>query len=379
MSQLKDKCVELINRYDEFISKGGPKNVTGKEKLEYINEQYNAINLICKLICISSTGQDPDQQTVSQDKFEKTKNLANNLFRDKKKPINTVTAQEKFVPAAEVKTNSIDVKAEAVNDKTIIAEEPNKEPEKKTDKKSTAAKKTTKSSTAKKAEKSETAADDKKSTKKTTAKKSTTTKKKSTTAKTDKPATAKKSAKKSTPKKTAPKAEPKPPVEDEIEEMDADEFLGGLVGALEGAVLDDKYKDENYKKLTPEERAEKAAKAQKDVDSIEDKTAKDIIVEELNNWGLNPNSLGYKALAAMGDIKIVESDTYKDVVNKIASRLGKTSNSILAALSYIPKAAEFTNSKYIPLFARLASTDRLDEITKESIVSNFKDYCVDED
>ena len=348
MSQLRDKCNELIERYEQFIAKGGPKKVTSQEKIDYINNQYNAINLINKLICISSTGQDPDQATVAQDSYTKAKNMAENLFRDK--PVKKTVTESK-----------------PVNKKPAVKEAPVNEEKKTETKKSTTKKKTTdkqpvdKTTTPAKKKSTST----KKTTKTTEKATTTTTKSKKTTPAKKKSASTKKTQKEQ-PKKTVNNAG------EEIFEMSADEFFGG--GTIVAAAMAD------HEKLSQDEIDARAAKAKAEFDALDDNiTAKDVIIEELGLWGISPESLGYKALVAMSEVDLKMEATYKEVVNAVAKKLNKPTSSVGSALSYVAKAADFKNSKYIPKFRKLVKLGRINEINRELIVAEFKEYCVEEE
>ena len=337
MSQLRDKCNELIERYEQFIAKGGPKKVTSQEKIDYINNQYNAINLINKLICISSTGQDPDQATVAQDSYTKAKNMAENLFRDKpvKKPAvkETPVNEEKKTETKKSTTKKKTTDKQPVDKTTTPAK-----------KKSTSTKKTTKTT-----EKATT----------------TTTKSKKTTPAKKKSASTKKTQKEQ-PKKTVNNAG------EEIFEMSADEFFGG--GTIVAAAMAD------HEKLSQDEIDARAAKAKAEFDALDDNiTAKDVIIEELGLWGISPESLGYKALVAMSEVDLKMEATYKEVVNAVAKKLNKPTSSVGSALSYVAKAADFKNSKYIPKFRKLVKLGRINEINRELIVAEFKEYCVEDE
>lgn len=348
MSQLRDKCNELIERYEQFIAKGGPKKVTSQEKIDYINNQYNAINLINKLICISSTGQDPDQATVAQDSYTKAKNMAENLFRDK--PVKKTVTESK-----------------PINEKPVVKETPVDEEKKTETKKSTTKKKTTdkqpvdKTTTPAKKKSTST----KKTTKTTEKATTTTTKSKKTTPTKKKSASAKKTQKEQ-PKKTVNNAG------EEIYEMSADEFFGG--GTIVAAAMAD------HEKLSQDEIDARAAKAKAEFDALDDNiTAKDVIIEELGLWGISPESLGYKALVAMSEVDLKIEATYKEVVNAVAKKLNKPTSSVGSALSYVAKAADFKNSKYIPKFRKLVKLGRINEINRELIVAEFKEYCVEDE
>jgi hypothetical protein len=348
MSQLRDKCNELIERYEQFIAKGGPKKVTSQEKIDYINNQYNAINLINKLICISSTGQDPDQATVAQDSYTKAKNMAENLFRDK--PVKKTVTESK-----------------PINKKPAIKETPVNEENKTETKKSTTKKKTTdkqpvdKTTTPAKKKSTST----KKTTKTTEKATTTTTKSKKTTSAKKKSASTKKTQKEQ-PKKTVNNAG------EEIFEMSADEFFGG--GTIVAAAMAD------HEKLSQDEIDARAAKAKAEFDALDDNiTAKDVIIEELGLWGISPESLGYKALVAMSEVDLKIEATYKEVVNAVAKKLNKPTSSVGSALSYVAKAADFKNSKYIPKFRKLVKLGRINEINRELIVAEFKEYCVEDE
>ena len=348
MSQLRDKCNELIERYEQFIAKGGPKKVTSQEKIDYINNQYNAINLINKLICISSTGQDPDQATVAQDSYTKAKNMAENLFRDK--PVKKTVTESK-----------------PVNKKPAVKEAPVNEEKKTETKKSTTKKKTTdkqpvdKTTTPAKKKSTST----KKTTKTTEKATTTTTKSKKTTPAKKKSASTKKTQKEQ-PKKTVNNAG------EEIFEMSADEFFGG--GTIVAAAMAD------HEKLSQDEIDARAAKAKAEFDALDDNiTAKDVIIEELGLWGISPESLGYKALVAMSEVDLKMEATYKEVVNAVAKKLNKPTSSVGSALSYVAKAADFKNSKYIPKFRKLVKLGRINEINRELIVAEFKEYCVEDE
>lgn len=348
MSQLRDKCNELIERYEQFIAKGGPKKVTSQEKIDYINNQYNAINLINKLICISSTGQDPDQATVAQDSYTKAKNMAENLFRDK--PVKKTVTESK-----------------PINEKPVVKETPVDEEKKTETKKSTTKKKTTdkqpvdKTTTPAKKKSTST-----KKTTKTTEKATTTTTKSKKTTPTKKKSASTKKTQKEQPKKTVNNAG------EEIYEMSADEFFGG--GTIVAAAMAD------HEKFSQDEIDARAAKAKAEFDALDDNiTAKDVIIEELGLWGISPESLGYKALVAMSEVDLKIEATYKEVVNAVAKKLNKPTSSVGSALSYVAKAADFKNSKYIPKFRKLVKLGRINEINRELIVAEFKEYCVEDE
>jgi hypothetical protein len=365
MSQLRDKCNELIERYEQFIAKGGPKKVTSQEKIDYINNQYNAINLINKLICISSTGQDPDQATVAQDSYTKAKNMAENLFRDK--PVKKTVTESK-----------------PINKKPAIKETPVNEENKTETKKSTTKKKTTdkqpvdKTTTPAKKKTTDKQPVDKTTTpakkKSTSTKKTTKTTEKATTTTTKSKKTTSAKKKSASTKKTQ-KEQPKKTVNnagEEIFEMSADEFFGG--GTIVAAAMAD------HEKLSQDEIDARAAKAKAEFDALDDNiTAKDVIIEELGLWGISPESLGYKALVAMSEVDLKIEATYKEVVNAVAKKLNKPTSSVGSALSYVAKAADFKNSKYIPKFRKLVKLGRINEINRELIVAEFKEYCVEDE
>ena len=219
MTQLKNKCDELIKRYEEFISKD-TSNLSVKEKIDYINSQYNAISMISKIIAISSTGDNPDDIIVTAKKEESK---------------NTEAAVEEA------------------------------------------------------------------------------------------------SADKKTPEK---------------------------------------------KKKPPKEIEEKVKEAEEALNEIDGKSAKDIIAEELDLWRIGKTTIGYRALMAMPDIDLTPEMEYGDVLKALALNIKKSASSINTALIYMANNAVFSKSKYIPKFKKLDNLNRRNEITKEDIVKEFKDYCI---
>ena len=220
MSQLKNKCDELVKRYEEFISKDNS-NLSVKEKIDYINSQYNAISMISKIISISSTGDNPDDIITS-------------------------------------------AKKEETNNTTEAA----------------------------------------------------------------------------------------------VEEASADKKLP------------------EKKKKPPKELEEKVIEAEKALNEIEGKSAKDIIAEELDLWRIGKTTIGYRALLAMPDIDITPEMEYGDILKALAVSIKKNASSINTALVYMANNAVFSKSKYIPKFRKLDDLNRRNEITKEDIVNEFKDYCI---
>lgn len=219
MTQLKNKCDELIKRYEEFISKDNS-NLSVKEKIDYINSQFNAISMISKIISISSTGDNPDDIIVTAKKEESK---------------NTEAAVD-----------------EASADKKM--------PEK--------------------------------------------------------------------------------------------------------------------KKKPPKEIEEKVKEAEEALNEIDGKSAKDIIAEELDLWRIGKTTIGYRALISMPDIDLTPEMEYGDVLKALAINIKKSASSINTALIYMANNAVFSKSKYIPKFKKLDNLNRRNEITKEDIVKEFKDYCI---
>jgi hypothetical protein len=78
----------------------------------------------------------------------------------------------------------------------------------------------------------------------------------------------------------------------------------------------------------------------------------------------------------MPDIDLTPEMEYGDVLKALAINIKKSASSINTALIYMANNAVFSKSKYIPKFKKLDNLNRRNEITKEDIVKEFKDYCI---
>lgn len=100
-------------------------------------------------------------------------------------------------------------------------------------------------------------------------------------------------------------------------------------------------------------------------------TVKDIIKEELENWGISENTYGHRALMILADMEYDANKKPNDIILEIATKLGKPMSSTHAALQNIVNRANFRNSKYLSLFTNMPRGT----ITKEMIISEFYDFC----
>lgn len=100
-------------------------------------------------------------------------------------------------------------------------------------------------------------------------------------------------------------------------------------------------------------------------------TAKDIIREELENWGISENTYGYRALMILADMEYDAKKKPNDIIFEIATKLGKPMSSTHSALQNIVNRANFKNSKYLSLFTNIPRGT----ITKEMIINEFYDFC----
>ena len=100
-------------------------------------------------------------------------------------------------------------------------------------------------------------------------------------------------------------------------------------------------------------------------------TAKDIIKEELNNWGISENTYGYKALMVLPELEYDNKKTPSNLILEIATKLGKPMSSTHSALQNIVNRANFKNSKYLSLFVNMPRAT----ITKEMVINEFYDFC----
>lgn len=92
MNQFEREFENISIRYEKYIANGGPKN--HKEKVDYINAQYNSINLILKMIALSASGTALEEQVVTQSQIDRQAALHDNLFGNKKSNIKQTIIEE---------------------------------------------------------------------------------------------------------------------------------------------------------------------------------------------------------------------------------------------------------------------------------------------
>lgn len=90
-TQLEKEFNEINETYINYVSSELPKSL--EDRVAYVNKQYNSINKILKMIALSTSGINLDNQIVDRDKAEA---MRNKFFNHDEKPINDLekTAHE---------------------------------------------------------------------------------------------------------------------------------------------------------------------------------------------------------------------------------------------------------------------------------------------
>lgn len=111
----------------------------------------------------------------------------------------------------------------------------------------------------------------------------------------------------------------------------------------------------------------------------DDISVEDVIIEEINSWGIKPNTFTHRVFLEL--LNIVPTDdiksnglSYNYAIGIIASNLNKGKNVVASAISNAIRKAKFENSKHIPV---LRSMDR-DKITKEFVIKQLYDFILSE-
>lgn len=76
---LQDEFNKILDTYEQYIKNGGPK--TSSDKIGYLNAVFNSMNMITKLLCISSNGVDVDSVVLTEEQKSKRTAIGNRLFR----------------------------------------------------------------------------------------------------------------------------------------------------------------------------------------------------------------------------------------------------------------------------------------------------------
>lgn len=69
-----------------------------------------------------------------------------------------------------------------------------------------------------------------------------------------------------------------------------------------------------------------------------------IVMNELEVWGINPETLGYKIIISMVDID--KNDPSDNLLDIISNKLNKSKQSIMSAIAYLIRKANFSKSTY---------------------------------
>lgn len=108
---LQEEFDKVIAAYQDYIKSGGPKN--GTDKINYLNTVFNSINMIIKLLAISSTGVDVDSGVLTTEQKAKRDAISDRLFRNVAPTATNTTAASVPVKEEAAVLNTTNIKEEA--------------------------------------------------------------------------------------------------------------------------------------------------------------------------------------------------------------------------------------------------------------------------
>ena len=334
---LLEQFAKLTAYYLGYLSTSNIASV--QEKARFINECFNTVSLLNKIIAITVDG---DSMKGSVNVDPKSKEILNRAIAYYNMHIATST---QFVKD--------EVKEEATVSNEDTAENNSKEEERIDDKmkKSSDEKETKKNSTKKK------------STSAAVEKKTTTRKKKEPEA--EAPVVEEeKSVKKSTRKKKVEEQ----PVEVKEEKKKTPSSKKTSSSSTKKSATSKKIKE-------TVEKMEKPVRKEHHVHG-EDLTVDQIMQKELTNWGISPEKFGYKVYASIPKVCSSSKLELKDVVLELSKYHNRSVATVMSGLSAIARNGNFENSEFFKL---LKSIRKERSITVSDIVKEALDFVGAED
>ena len=94
----------------------------------------------------------------------------------------------------------------------------------------------------------------------------------------------------------------------------------------------------------------------------------------MHEWGICNDTEEYIVIITILDLyhDILESPSDDDVIKSIANKLNKTPDEVIGILDNIINTAVFSNSKYMPIFAKMPP----EAINRHILIDNILDFCM---
>lgn len=121
MNQFEIEFEAINNRYKDYVSSS--ENKSHKERVDYVNSQYNSINLILKMIALSASGTPIEDQVVTQSQVNKKMEIHNNLFGNNTTNKVDKDTYEEIQSNTEFKNNN-PISSTEINNEASIEENP---------------------------------------------------------------------------------------------------------------------------------------------------------------------------------------------------------------------------------------------------------------
>lgn len=97
-------------------------------------------------------------------------------------------------------------------------------------------------------------------------------------------------------------------------------------------------------------------------------TARQVFTTELKNWGIDSESFAYAAMVAVSKV-CSKNDTPIDAIHKVANHLGKSVPTTASAFAALVKKADFSKAEFVPKLKRLSN------VTKETLLTEYLAFC----